>query len=113
MNLKNYSKRSARIQDSSEDYSSWKVEAVGEGEVRDLFDFIRKEGSNLDKEFVKKVYKAFPDMPASVKILRGGVRGFGDAQALEPYSNDIFSCVTTFGGAKLVVVEIWRRGNGC
>ena len=45
--------------------------------------------------------------------VRGGVRGFGDAQALEPYSNDIFSCVTTFGGAKLVVVEVCRRKYGC
>ena len=40
--------------------------------------------------------------------IRGGMRGFGDSQALEPYSNEIFSCVTTFGGNKLVVVEIWR-----
>ena len=41
--------------------------------------------------------------------IRGGVRGFGDAQALEPYSNDIFSCVTSFGGNKLVVVEIVKH----
>lgn len=38
--------------------------------------------------------------------IRGGTRGFGDAQALEPYSNEIFYCVTTFGGSKLVIVEI-------
>lgn len=106
MNLKQYSKRSVRIQDSSEDYSSWKIEAVGDGEVRDLFDFMRKEGSNLDKEFIKKVYNAFPDMPMSVKILRGGdavdegygeefsdelYKEFGDAfQVL--YCNDFGKC---------------------
>lgn len=42
--------------------------------------------------------------------IRGGVRGFGDAQALEPYSNELFSCVTSFGGNKLVIVEIVKHG---
>ena len=60
--------------------------------------------SNSDKVDISKMFSG---------TVRGGVRGFGDAQALEPYSNDIFSCVTTFGGAKLVVVEIWRGQHGC
>ena len=65
---------------------------------------VRVRNSNFDKVDISKMFSG---------TVRGGVRGFGDAQALEPYLNDIFPCVTTFGGAKLVVVEIWRRENGC
>lgn len=50
----------------------WKVEALGEDEVRELFNNIRSgDGRRLDKEFVEKIYEIFPDMPHAVKILRG------------------------------------------
>lgn len=50
----------------------WKVEALGENEVRELFTNIHNGNNNIDKQFVEKIYEMFPDMPHAVKILRGG-----------------------------------------
>lgn len=50
----------------------WKVEALGDNEVRELFNNIRNGDNGLDKQFVEKIYEVFPDMPHAVRILRGG-----------------------------------------
>jgi hypothetical protein len=50
----------------------WKVEALGDDEVRELFNNIRNGDNGLDKQFVEKIYEIFPDMPHAVRILRGG-----------------------------------------
>lgn len=49
----------------------WKTYAVGEDEVRELFNNIRNGNDNIDKQFVEKIYELFPDMPHAVEILKG------------------------------------------
>lgn len=83
MNLK----KIKRIQDSETDYSSWKVEAFGESEVRELFDYIQRDGNNLDKQFVKNINNVFPDMPMAVKILRGGDADEDSDEFFDEYDN--------------------------
>ena len=55
----------------SESNPLWKVEALGDNEVRELFNNIRNGDNGLDKQFVDRIYEILPDMPHGVKILRG------------------------------------------
>lgn len=80
----------------------WKVEALGEGEVRELFNNIRYGNSRLDQEFVEKIYKVFPEMPHAVKILRGDVAD-NDSDSWENFHeelNDIFSGVLYYSNGR-------------
>lgn len=66
----------------------WKVEALGEDEVRSLFNNIRNGDSRLDREFVDKVYEVFPDMPHAVMILRGE-DAYIDADESEEFNEEM------------------------
>lgn len=75
----------------------WKVEAIGEDEVRELFNNIRNGSNNIDKQFVEKVYEIFPDMPTAVKILHGDI--VDDSDDWEAFSDeelDIFDGNTVY-----------------
>lgn len=50
----------------------WKVEALGDDEVRELLNNISNGDNGLDRQFVEKIHEIFPDMPHAVRILRGG-----------------------------------------
>ena len=50
----------------------WKVEALGDDEVRELLNNIGNGDNGLDRQFLEKIHEIFPDMPHAVRILRGG-----------------------------------------
>ena len=66
----------------------WKVEALGEDEVRELFNNIRNGDSRIDQEFVEKIYEIFPDMPHAVEILHGDI-AYIDADDAEGFNEEL------------------------
>lgn len=74
MNFENIYKDSedtSATESQVENNAIWKVDALGDDEVRELFNNIRNGNNSLDKQFVEKIYEIMPDMPHAVRILRG------------------------------------------